>query len=118
MVQNVTVGLDSFTISNEVDRSLCLTVSTELSLSLPDRSPGTLSAAELWDEVRAGALWITRAGSCRFELSILFEDLGDETFDTRSQDQRRQAAMEAFQFFPVSGLQFYGQELVLLTDKA
>lgn len=102
MAQDVTVDLGSFTISSHIDSDLCLTVSTDISLSLPDNLPSVPTAVELWDQVKAGLLWITRAGSCHFELSIHFEELAEQLFHADLQDQRREMVMKAFQAFPVS----------------
>ncbi|ROV97703.1 hypothetical protein VMCG_07364 [Cytospora schulzeri] len=100
MAQDVTVDLGSFTICSHTDEDFCLTVSTTVSLSLPDSFASSPTAIELRDQVKAGSLWVTRAGSCRFDLSIYFEELGDDLRYTDMQDRRRETVMEAFQAFP------------------
>lgn len=102
MAQDVTVDLGSFTICSHTDKDLCLTVSTAMSLSLPDNPSLAPTAVELWDQVKAGLLWITRAGSCRFHLSIYLGELGDDLRHADLQDRSRQTVIEAFQAFPVS----------------
>lgn len=102
MAQDVTVDFGSFTISRQTDKSLCLTVSTVISLSLPDNLPTVPTAVELWDQVKTGSLWLTRAGSCRFELSTNFEELDTTTLCADFQVKQRRTAIQAFQTFPVS----------------
>lgn len=100
MAHDVTVDLGSFTICSHTDNDLCLTVSTAITLSLPDNPSLVPTAVELWDQVKAGLLWITRSGSCRFNLSIYLEGLGDDSRHADLQDRRRQIVVEAFQAFP------------------
>lgn len=100
MAHDVTVDLGSFTICSHTDNNLLLTVSTVIVLSLPDNPSLVPTAVELWDQVKAGLLWITRAGSCCFNLSIYLEGLGDDLRHADLQDRRRQTVVEAFQAFP------------------
>lgn len=73
MAPEKTVDVGTFSIASKADKNFVLTVSTSMTLSLPDHFPDHLTANELRDQVRAGALWLTRARSCRIILAILFE---------------------------------------------
>lgn len=74
MARDVSVDLGTFSISSSLNRKFVLTVRTSILISLPDTHSRPPTAFELRDQVKAGSLWITRAGSCIFELSIRFED--------------------------------------------
>lgn len=117
MAHEATVDLGSFTISSHTDEGFCLTVSTAMSLSLPDNLPSVPTAVELWDQVKDGLLWITRAGSCRFALSIYSEELADDLDHADLHDREREMVMEAFQTFPVSQSAICSRDYVP-TDKS
>lgn len=102
MVHNVTVNLGSFTISNNTDEKYRLSVSTDMSFSYPDNLPVISTAVELWNQVKDGSIWITRAGSCRFKLNIYFEETAGDVLHANLHAQRREAVEVAFQTFPVS----------------
>lgn len=96
----VTVDLGNFTIRSYLDMHFLLTVSSAMLLVLPEDypHPQVPTAAELRDQVRAGSIWITGAGSCHFELNI---GLGD-SLNPNLQDQLQHMILEAFEAFPVS----------------
>lgn len=98
MAQDVIVDLGSFSISSHLDTNFVLTLSTSVLLSYPERCPEPPTAAELRDQVKAGLLWITRAGSCQVELNI---GLGD-SLEPGSLEQLQRMIVEAFEDFPVS----------------
>lgn len=101
MVRDVSVDLETFTLSSSLDKSFVLAVRTSILLSLPDDHSGAPTASELRDQVKTGSLWITRAGSCTFALSIHFEDpLTDNV-----REDLEHTIVGAFEAFPVS--QFY-----------
>lgn len=77
MARCTTISLGHFSISSYLDKNFVLAVETSVTLSLPD-GHHAMSAADLRGEVRAGSLWVTRAGSCRFELSVGFEGLDED----------------------------------------
>lgn len=112
MAHEVTVDLGSFTISSHTDENLCLTVSSAMSLSLPGNLSSVPTAFELWDQVKAGLLWITRAGSCRFALSIYFDELANDLHHANLQDRGREMVKEAFQTFPVSQFAIFSRDYV------
>lgn len=118
MAQDVTVDLGSFTISSHTDKDFCLTVSTAMSLSLPGSLSTNPTAVEILDQVKAGLLWITRAGSCRIKLSICFEELADDSHSSDLHDRAREMVMEAFQAFPVSQFAICSRDYVLPTNKS
>lgn len=98
MAQDVTFDLGSFSLSSYLDENFVLTVSTSILMSVPVQHPGICTATNLRDQVQAGLLWVTRAGSCLIELSIDFEDSLES--DTRKSLQCM--VVEAFEIFPVS----------------
>lgn len=99
MAPDKTVDIGSFSIASKVDKDFALTVSTSMSLSLPEHLADNLTAKDLRDQVKSGALWLTRASSCRVTLAIHFEYPTE--MPVHGDTQRRQLAMEAFQSFPV-----------------
>ncbi|KAJ0125167.1 hypothetical protein J7T55_006511 [Diaporthe amygdali] len=102
MASDKIVDVGSFSIASNIDMNFALTVSTSMSLALPEHFPENLTATDLRDKVQAGALWITRAGSCRLTLAVHFEDPAD--MFVHGHAQRKQIAIEAFQSFQQSGL--------------
>lgn len=99
MAPDRTVDLGSFSIASNVDKDFALNVSTSMSLSLPEHLADDLTAKELRDLVKAGALWLTRASACRLTLAIHFEHPAD--MSVHGDAHRRQLAIEAFQSLPV-----------------
>lgn len=99
MAPHKTVDVGSFSIASKVDKDFALEVSTSMSLSLPDHLADNITAEDLRDQVKAGALWLTRASSCRLTLAIHFEHPTD--MSVHGDVQRRQIAIEAFQSLPV-----------------
>lgn len=99
MAPDKTVDIGSFSIASKVDTDFALTVSSSMSLSLPEHFADHPTAVDLRDQVKAGALWLTRAGSCRLILEIHFEHPAG--MSVHGDAQRRQIAIEAFQSFPV-----------------
>lgn len=99
MAPDKTVDIGSFSIASTVDKDFALEVSTSMSLSLPEHLADHLTAKDLRDQVKAGALWLTRASSCRLTLAIHFEYPTDVS--VHGDAQRRQIATEAFQSLPV-----------------
>lgn len=99
MAPEKTVDTGSFSIASRVDKDFALTVSTSMTLSLPDHLADNLTADELRDQVQAGALWLTRASSCRLTLAIHFERPAE--MSVQGDAQRTQLAIETFQTFPV-----------------
>lgn len=98
MAEDVTVDLDSFSISSYLDKNFVLTVSTSMLISVPGHDPHNPTAAELRDRVQAGSLWITRAGSCRIDLSIAFRG----SLEGGLRERLQHMIIEAFEDFPVS----------------
>lgn len=99
MAPEKTVDIGSFSITSKFDKNFALTVSNSMTLSLPDHFADHLPVNELRDQVRAGALWLTRARSCRLTLAIHFEQPPEMTVQEVA--QRRQLVIEAFQSLPV-----------------
>lgn len=99
MASDRTVDIGSFSIASNIDMNFALTVSTSISLRIPDHLADHLNAVDLRAHVQAGALWITRASSCRLTLAVHFEDSAE--WPVHGDQERRQIAIEAFQSFPV-----------------
>lgn len=102
MARDVTIDLGLFSISNYLDKNFALTVTASLSLSLWEDRPDTPTATELCDQVKAGSLWITRAGSCNVEFSVLFDDF----LDVDVLESLEHTVIRAFEGFPVRASQF------------
>lgn len=111
MAQDVTLDLGTFEISNDVDRKLVLAVATSMSLSLPAGHAGDPTAAQLREQVRAGSLWIARAGSCNFELGINFHSLLDDGL----REGLERMVIGAFESFPVR--EFRGTAMGMTADR-
>lgn len=102
MAPEKTIDVGRFGIASKADMNFSLTVSTSMTLSLPDHFPDHLTANELRDQVQAGALWLTRARSCRLTLAIHFEP---PTEVSVQEDARwRQLIVEKFQSLQVGHL--------------
>lgn len=97
MAHDVTVDLGTYTISRYLDKKFALAVTVSMSLCLPKEHPSVQTAAELREKVTAGSLWISRAGSCIFELSVDFDDPPDD--DLR--ENLEHMVVDAFETFPV-----------------
>lgn len=111
MAQDVILDLGTYEISNDVDQKLVLAVTTSMSLSLPAGHADDPTAAELHEQVRAGSLWFTRAGSCNFELGISFHALlGDGV-----REDLERMVISAFERFPVGEL--YGTVKDMTADR-
>lgn len=98
MAPEKSVDIGTFSIASKVDKNLALTVSTSMTLSLPDHFVDHLTANELRDQVQAGALWLTRASSCRLTLDIQFERPAEMSVQG---DAHRQLAIDGFQSLSV-----------------
>lgn len=112
MPHDVTLNLGTYTISSNLDKKFVLAVAASISLSLPEEYPDVQTAAELCEKVRAGSLWITRAGSCNFELGVDFNSLPSD--DHR--DRLENMVIGAFETFPVRERRAAAD--VSLTDRA
>lgn len=99
MTPDKTVDIGSFSIASKLDKEFALNVSTSMSLSLPEHLAENLTANDLRDQVKSGALWLARASSCRLTLAIHFEH--PTGMSVHGNAQRRQIAIEAFQSLPV-----------------
>ena len=99
MAPEKTVDIGSFSIASRLDKEFALTVSTSMSISLPDHFADQLTGVDLRDQVQAGALWLTRASSCRLTLVTHFDYPAE--MSAQEDAQRRQLAIEAFQSLPV-----------------
>lgn len=111
MAQDVTLDLGTYEISNDMDQKLVLAVTTSMSLSLPAGHAGDLTAAQIREQVKAGSLWIARAGSCNFELGIDFHGL----FDDGLRENLERMVIGAFENFPVREL--YGMAKGMTADR-
>jgi hypothetical protein len=98
MAHEVTVDLGNFAISSHLDTNFVLTLSISMLLSLPDQYSGAPTAAALSNQVKAGLLWITGAGSCQFELNIGLTD----SLQPGSREQLQRIIVDALETFPVS----------------
>lgn len=98
MVQEVTVDLGNFSIYSHLDTDFVLHLTTSMLLYLPDQYSEAPTATELGDQVKAGLLWITGAGSCQFELNIGLTD----SLQPGSREQLQRMIVDAFEAFPVS----------------
>lgn len=102
MAPEKTVDVGRFSIASNADKHFALTVSTSMTLSLPDHFPEHLTANELRDQVQAGALWLTRASSCRLTLAIQFEPPGE--VPVGEDTQWRQLIIQKFRSLQVGNL--------------
>lgn len=98
MPQDIALELGSFSISANVDKNFVMTITSCASLSLPDDYIGPSTGYQLRDEVKAGELWVTRAGSCHFNLAVSFEGLCSFAL----QEDGRNRVITAFESSPVS----------------
>ena len=79
-----------------------LTITSSISLALPDNWEANVSAADLFEEVEKGNLWIARAGTCSLEIIHDFNQEGTPALpqDTHRDVPRQLAA--AVEHCPVS----------------
>lgn len=108
MARDMTFDLGTFSIASYIDKHFVLTVTTSVSVSLSDDYPGVLTAAELCNQVKAGSLWITRAGSCNVKLSIVFDDFLDDDFRVTLEHM----VTESFEKFPVRAFHIISPTIV------
>ncbi|KAG8160575.1 hypothetical protein KVR01_010111 [Diaporthe batatas] len=99
MAPEKTIDVGRFGIASKADKDFVLTVSTSVTLSLPDHFPDHLTANALRDQVQAGALWLTRARSCRLTLAVHFEPPTEVSVEQGA--QWRQLIIEKFQSLQV-----------------
>jgi hypothetical protein len=101
MASVISIDLGELRIKNESHRRLILGVSTTLTLKLSANNPQPLSTHELYDQVHAGELWISRAGSCRLQVDVEFDEDFEDMYILENYDIR-QAFSNGLENCPVS----------------
>lgn len=96
MARDVTIDLGNFNLASYLDENFVLAVSTSITLCLPEQYSGIPTASELFDQVKLGKLWTTRAGSCHLKLGVGFEAY------TGFEGDMENMVIRAFETFPVS----------------
>lgn len=112
MPHDVTVDLGNYTILSNLDKNLVLTITASMSLSLAEEHLEFSTAAELREKVKAGSLWITRAGSCNFELRADFNDLPSHGLS----EHLEHMVVDAFETFPVREERITAKKKTPVTD--